>query len=94
MKSSQGAGEKRISQPHEEARLSDDVHAFGAKPQSLHQQDLDKTINDDFAAWSVGEPLLNDRVYHALKSSRSGIGGLDMDKSREQSAEQPAVGRV
>src|ERR1700722_6181132 len=28
MKSSQGAGEKRISQPHEEARLSDDVHAF------------------------------------------------------------------
>jgi len=53
-----------------------------------------KTINDDFAAWSVGEPLLNDRVYHALKSSRSGIGGLDMDKSREQSAEQPAVGRV
>jgi hypothetical protein len=40
--------------------LSDDVHAFGTKPQSLHQQDLDKTINDDFAAWSVGEPLLND----------------------------------
>ena len=94
MEPPQGAGEKRISEPREEAGLSDGVNAFGAEPQSLHEQNLDKTIDDEIAAWSVGERLLDDRVYRALKPSRSGIGGLDMDKSREQSAEQPAVGRV
>ena len=87
MESPQSAGEKRISEPHEEARLSDGVHAFGAKPQSLHEFD------DDIAAWSVGERLLDDRVYRALKPFRGRIGGLDMDKRRQQTAEQAAVGR-
>jgi len=94
MESPQGAGEKRISEPHEEAGLSDGVHAFGAEPQSLHEQNLDKTIDDEIAAWSVGERLLDDRVYRALKPSRSGIGGLDMDTGRQQTAEQAAVDGV
>ena len=66
MESPQSAGEKRISEPHEEAGFSDGVHAFGAEPQSLHEQNLDKTIDDEIAAWSVGERLLHDRVYRAL----------------------------
>jgi hypothetical protein len=94
MESPQGAGEKRISEPHEEAGLSDGVHAFGAEPQSLHEQNLDKTIDDKIAAWSVGERLLDDRVYRALKPSHSGIGRLDMDKGRQQTAEQAAVDGV
>jgi hypothetical protein len=83
MESPQSAGEKRISEPHEEAGFSDGVHAFGAEPQSLHEQNLDKTIDDEIAAWSVGERLLDDRVYRALKPPRSGIGRLDMDKGRQ-----------
>src|ERR1700704_3157574 len=94
MESPQGAGEKRISEPHEKAWLSDGVHAFGAEPQSLHEQNLDKTIDDEIAAWSVGERLLDDRVYRAREPSRRGIGGLDMDKGRQQTAEQAAVGGV
>jgi hypothetical protein len=94
MESPQSAGEKRISEPHEEARLSDGVHAFGAKPQSLHEQDLDETIDDDIAAWSVGERLLDDRVNRALKPPRGGIGGPDVDESRQQTAEQAAVDRI
>src|SRR6267378_5423316 len=94
MESPQGAGEKRISEPHEKAWLSDDVHALGAEPQSLCEQNLDKTIDNEIATWSVGERLLDDRVYHALKPSRSGIGGLDMDKGRQQTAEQAAVDEV
>src|SRR3984893_7524672 len=94
MESPQGAGENRISEPHEKAWLSDSVHAFGAEPQSLHEQNLDKTIDDEIAAWSVGERLLDDRVYRPLKPSRSGIGGLDRDKGRQQAAEQTTVDRV
>src|ERR1700736_812076 len=90
----QGAGEKRISEPHEEAGLSDGVPAFGGEPQSLHEQNLDKTIDDEIAAWSVGERLLDDRVYRALEPSRRRIGGLDMDKGRQQAAEQTTVDSV
>jgi hypothetical protein len=81
MESPQGAGEKRISEPHKEAGLSDGFHAFGAEPQSLHEQNLDETIDDEIAARSVGECLLDDRVNRALKSPRGGIGGPDMDKT-------------
>src|SRR5580700_3000861 len=94
MEPPQGAGEKRISEPREEAGLSDSVNAFGAEPQSLHEQNLDKTIDDEVAAWSVGERLLDDRVYRGLEPSGRGIGGLDMDKRRQQAAEQTTVDRV
>jgi hypothetical protein len=94
MESPQGAGEKRISEPHEKAWLSDSVHAFGAEPQRLHEQNLDKTIDNEIAAWSVGERLLDDRVYRALDPSRRRIGGLDMDKGRQQTAEQATVDGV
>jgi hypothetical protein len=33
MEAPQGAGEKRISEPHEEAGLCNGVHAFGAESQ-------------------------------------------------------------
>jgi len=94
MEPPQGAGEKRISEPREEAGLSDGVNAFGAEPQSLHEQNLDKTIDDEVAAWSVGERLLDDRVYRRLEPSGRGIGGLDMDKGRQQAAEQATVDRL
>src|ERR1700675_3894176 len=94
MESSQGAGEKWISEPHEKAWLSDGVHAFGAEPQSLHEQDLDKTIDDEIAAWSVGKRLLDDRVYRGLEPSCRRIGGFDMDKGRQQTDEQAAVDGV
>src|ERR1700682_966153 len=94
MESPQGAGEKRISEPREKAWLSYSVHAFGAEPQRLHEQNLDKTIDNEIAAWSVGERLLDDQVYRALKPSRRRIGGLDMDKGRQQTAEQAAVDGV
>jgi hypothetical protein len=68
--------------------LSDGVHAFGAEPQSLDEQNFDKTIDDEIAAWSVGERLIDDRVYRAREPSRRGIGGLDMDEGRQQTAEQ------
>jgi hypothetical protein len=42
-----------------------------------------KTNDDEIAAWPVGERLLDDRVYRALKPPRSGIGRLDMDKGRQ-----------
>jgi hypothetical protein len=90
----QGAGEKRISEPDEEAGLCNGVHAFGAESQSFDEQNLDKTIHDEIAAWSVGDRLLDDRVYRALKPPRSGIGGLDMDKGRQQTPEQAAVYEV
>jgi hypothetical protein len=60
-----GRGEERISEPHEEATLSDGVHAFGAEPQSIHERNLDKTIDDEIATWSINERLLDDRVYRA-----------------------------
>ena len=94
MEPPQGACEKRISEPHEQAGLSDGVHAFGSEAERLHEQNFNETIHDEIAAWSVGERLLDDRVYRALKPSRSGIGGLDMDKGRQQSAEQAAVDGV
>ena len=94
MESPQGAGEKRISEPHEKAWLSDSVHAFGAEPQRLHEQNLDKMIYNEIAAWSVGERLLDDRVNCALDPSRRRIGGLNMDKGRQQTAEQAAVDGV
>ena len=94
MEPPQGAGEKRISEPREEAGLSDGVNAFGAEPQSLHEQNLDKTIDDEVAAWSVGERLLDDQIYRALKSSRRRIAGLDMDKARQQTAEQATINGV
>jgi hypothetical protein len=94
MEPSQGAGEKRISESHKEARWPDSINVFGTEPQSLHEQNLDKTIDDEVAAWSVGERLLDDRIYRALKPSRSGIGGLDMDKGWQQTAEQAAVDGV
>jgi len=57
MESPQGAGEKRISEPHEKAWLSDSVHAFGAEPQRLHEQNLDKAIDNSlcFGALRDGE---------------------------------------
>ena len=94
MEPPQSAGEKRISEPHEKAGLSNSVHAFGTEPQRLHEQNLDETIDYEIAAWSVGERLLDDRVYRALKPSHSGIGRLDMDKGRQQTAKQAAIDRV
>src|ERR1700692_3933879 len=94
MEPPQGAGEKRISEPREEAGLSDGVNAFGAEPQGLHEQNLDKTIDDEVAAWSVGERLPDDRVYRGLEPSGRRIGGLDMDKGRQQASEQTTVDRV
>jgi hypothetical protein len=86
MEPPQGAGEKRIGEPREEAGSFDRVHAFSAEPQRLHEQNLDKTIDDEIAAWSLGERLLDDQAYHALKPSRRRIGGLDMHKGRQQTA--------
>src|ERR1700704_968179 len=90
----QGAGEKRISDPHKEAGSSDGIHAFGTEPQRLHEQNLYKAIDDEIAAWSVGERLLNDRVYRALEPSRRRIASLDMDNSRQQTAKQATVDGV
>jgi hypothetical protein len=67
MEPPQGAGEQRISEPREEAGLSDGVHTFGAETERLHQQNFNKTIHDKIAAWSVGERLLDDRVYRVLE---------------------------
>ena len=86
MESPQGAGEKRISEPREKAGLSNGFHAFGAKPQGLHEQNLDETIDNEIAARLVGECLLDDRVDRALKPPRGGIGRPDMDESRQQAA--------
>jgi hypothetical protein len=94
MEPSQGAGEKRVSKPREEAGLSDRVHAFVPEAERLHEQNFDKAIDNEIAAWSVGERFVDDRVYRALEPSGSGIGGLDMDKNRQQAAEQAAVGGV
>jgi hypothetical protein len=94
MESSQGAGEKRISEPHEKAWLSDSVHAFGAEAQRLHEQNLDKAIDNEIAACSVGERLLDDRVHRSPKSSRRPIASLDMDNSRQQTDEQATVDGV
>lgn len=94
MDAPQSAGEKRISEPDEEAGLSDCVHAFSAPSQSLHEQNLDETVKDEIAARSVGERLLDDRVYRSREPSRGGIGGPDMDESRQQTAEQAAVDRI
>src|ERR1700726_156568 len=90
----QGAGEKRISEPHEKAWLSDSVHAFGAEPQCLHEQNLDKTIDNEIAAWAVGERLLDDRVYRAFDPSTRRIGGWNMDKGGQQAAEQAPINGV
>src|ERR1700722_13178594 len=94
MEPPQGTGEKRISEPREKAGLSDSVHAFGAEPQCLHEQNLDKTIDNEIAAWSVGERLLDDRVYRAFDPSHRRIGGLNMDKGRQQTAEQATINGV
>ncbi len=94
MEPPQGAGEKRISEPHKEAGSSDGIHAFGTEPQRLHEQNLDKTIDNEIAAWSVGERLLGDRVHRSPKPSRRRIASLDMDNSRQQTAEQGTVDGV
>ena len=51
----QGTAGKRISEPREETGLFDGVHVFGAEPPSLHEQNLDETIDDEIAARSIGE---------------------------------------
>jgi hypothetical protein len=87
MEPPQSPGETGIGKPREEAGLSDGVNVFGPEAERLHEQNFDKTIDDEIAACPVGKRFLDDRVDHAFKPSGSGIGRLDMDQLRQQAAE-------